>query len=71
MSEQGKRIYAEMSAEQVDAELLRALGELSYTASETGVIPFALSGVEDMTRLVQLVRLAEKYRNGVPDGLRM
>ena len=70
MSDQREAIFAEMSAIEADQQMLDALNELCYTASETGVIPFSIRG-DDFKRIVQLVKMAEKYRDGVPNHLRM
>lgn len=55
----------------IDDEIIRAFGELAYTASETGLIPFEFHDPEDMADMIRLVRLAEKFKNGVPEELKM
>lgn len=64
-----ENLYTELEAIQVDKSILGAMDELCYTADETGVLPFALNDEEDILTIVRLVRLAEKYRDNVPDKL--
>ncbi len=55
-----------------DAGVVRALTELAYTASETGVIPeLAHVDMSAAIRLLQLVDVANRYRDGVPAKLKM
>lgn len=52
-------------------EVSAALSELTYTAYETGLIAFKFHDDEDLKTMMKLVYLAERYRVGVPDRLRM
>lgn len=66
-----KNLNDKMNSIEVSPSLVRAMNELCYTASETGLIPFAFHDDSDLAAMVRLVRLAEKYINGVPDELCM
>ena len=49
-----------------------ALAELAYTAFETGIIDFAIKGSdEELESILRLIKLADRYKTGVPDELRM
>jgi len=63
-------LEAEIDSISVDKSVERAFLELAYTAEETGLIPFAIR--DDISReLIALVSLAIKFKDGVPDSLRM
>lgn len=67
----GDNLRKVMSTISVDPDIIQAMSELCYTASERGIIPFDLRGDEDFDSIVKLVRLAERYQTNVPDSLRM
>jgi hypothetical protein len=72
MSDQRDNLSKEMNEIKVDKATLRALSELTYTASETGLIPFAFHDEADMAAMVRLVELSRLYAtSGVPSKLRM
>jgi hypothetical protein len=60
-----------MDAIEVSPEFLLVMSELAYTASETGLIPFAFHDDDDLAAMVKLVRIAEEYQHGLPNSLRM
>lgn len=70
MSDPGEHLRKELDQIHVTEGQLSALKELAYTASERGIIPFAVC--DDVDRqLVALVELSFTYRDGVPSHLRM
>lgn len=70
MTDPREALGAEIQKFQMDAGVESAFLELAYTAEEGGLIPVAIKG--DITRtLFALVELAQKYKDGVPDELRM
>lgn len=71
MSEQHEILLAEMQSFECPEGVLRAMKELSYTASETGITDFAFHDDETIARMWSLFKLAEKYSDQVPEGLRM
>ena len=64
-------LVSELDKIEVHHDEIRAMNELCYTASETGVIPFSFHDDGDLKRMVQLVKLAGKFSSFVPDHLRM
>lgn len=63
-------LRAEITALQTDRSVERAFLELAYTAGEAGIIPFSIRG--DVSKeLIALTTLAIKFKDGVPDWLRM
>lgn len=71
METKRENLFAEMNKIEVSPEVLAAMNELAYTAAETEMLPFRFHDDYDLAAMVKLVHLAEKYRNGVPDSLRM
>jgi hypothetical protein len=71
MEERRKTLVDEMTTVDVSPKVLRALNELTYTASETGLLPFAFHDDEDLIIMIKLVHLAERYQENVPNSLRM
>ncbi len=71
METKRKNLETEMDKIEVSPEVLAAMNELAYTASETEIIPFSFHDDYDLAAMVKLVHIAEKYRNGVPASLRM
>lgn len=71
MEEKLENLLKEMSTIGVDGNTVKALNELTYTASETGILPFSFHDDNDLITIIKLVELAKKYGNIVPDSLRM
>lgn len=71
MKDQGQLLLEEMQQIECPEGVVRAMNELAYTASETGVIGFEFHDNKDIRALWQLFKLAEKYNRAVPDRLRM
>ena len=70
MSDISEILEEELAQIEVDSETLDAMTELAYTASETGCIPIKYHHKSDIVTAIRLVRMAEKYKAGVPDKLR-
>lgn len=70
-NDQFDELSQEMENISVSQSLIDAMNELVYTASETGIIPFDFHSDEDLKSMIQLVELAKKYRNFVPERLKM
>ena len=70
MSDIGDILDEELEQIEIEPEVLDAMTELAYTASESGRIPIKYHHKSDIVQAIRLVRLAEKYKNGVPDKLR-
>lgn len=67
---QRKALRAEIREVAIDKGVERAFLELAYTAEETGIIPFSVRD-DASNELIALVKLAIKFKDGVPDSLRM
>ena len=66
--EKAQLLLAELNEIHIDNEVRHTLNELSYTAYETGVIDVKL---HEPIIIAKLVKLAEKFRQRLPDELRM
>lgn len=66
-----ENLIAAMNKIYAPPEVVAALKELAYTASETEIIPFKLHSDEALITMIRLVFLAENYSKGVPSNLRM
>lgn len=60
-----------MNTVHVDSKTISALDELMYTAYETSILEFKLHDNDDLYTLIQLVHLAERYKDQVPEKVRM
>lgn len=71
IDEKRQLLQSEMNRQVIDYHLTNNLAELCYTASETGVLPFTLSG-DDLMSMVRLIKVAEQMGdNRISDDLRM
>jgi hypothetical protein len=72
MGNQGERLLEALAEYEVSQAILRAFGELCYTASERSLWDNELRG-DELALVYKLAKMAEKYAEsgGVPDDLRM
>ena len=71
METKRKNLKEAMDEVVVTPNIITAMNELAYTACETELIPFKFHDDADLEAMVKLVRLAEKFKAGVPNNLRM
>lgn len=69
--EKMEALEEELSKINVSDRELRAMNELIYTASETGILPFKFHSNEDLKVMIKLCILAKQFKDGVPDNFKM